>query len=157
VIRVTSAAARDDLELISRVDRGHAAAGSVALADGWAETGDIVVEASSPGFAAVQVTNGLRRSCRFVLLLIHFTPESLIFIFGASISETRMRPNLGHHPDLDRPEGQRDERRPRGRGPGESDDPIFSTIMQLPYILPKTRRFVQQPVDFMGHSKPPAV
>ena len=93
VIRVTSAAARDDLELISRVDRGHAAAGSVALADGWAETGDIVVEASSPGFAAVQVTNGLRRSCRFVLLLIHFTPESLIFIFGASISETRMRPN----------------------------------------------------------------
>jgi hypothetical protein len=34
-----------------------------------------------------------RSHCRIVLPLIHFTPESLTYLFGASIFETTMRPN----------------------------------------------------------------
>ena len=56
VIRVTSSAARDDLDMISRVDRSHMPSDAVALNDGWMDTADIVVEASSPGFDPVQVT-----------------------------------------------------------------------------------------------------
>jgi hypothetical protein len=61
VIRVTSSAARDprELELLSRIDHDGpmAATSAVALHDGGRmETSDIVVEASSPGFAPVQVT-----------------------------------------------------------------------------------------------------
>ena len=38
---------------------------------------------------------GLRAQshCRFVLSLIHSIPDSLSYIFGASVSETTMRPN----------------------------------------------------------------
>ena len=60
VIRVTSSAARDpaELELLSRIDHHGpmAASSAVAVHDGRMDTGDIVVEASSPGFASVQIT-----------------------------------------------------------------------------------------------------